>query len=64
MYARFVLLVYARFVLLDLATAAVLLSMLACGVGSGDVAYVSEWIYQCKRSASFQNTMRAWCSGS
>ncbi len=55
---------YARFVLLDLATAAVLLSMLACGVGSGDVAYVSEWIYQCKRSASFQNTMRAWCSGS
>jgi hypothetical protein len=42
---------YIWFVLLDLATLAVLLSMLACVEGSGDAAYVSEWIYQCKHSA-------------
>ena len=39
---------YLRFVVLDLAAVAVLLSMMQCGVGSGDAAYVSEWIYQCK----------------
>lgn len=42
---------YAGFVLLDLATVAFTVSMASCGVGSGDAAYVSEWIYQCKHSA-------------
>lgn len=42
---------YASFVLLDLATAAALLSMIACGDGSGDAEFVSEWIYQCKHDA-------------
>jgi hypothetical protein len=45
---------YERFVLLDLAAVAVLLSMIACGGGSGDAAYVSEWIYQCKHSTGLQ----------
>lgn len=42
---------YERFVLLDLAALALLLSMIACMDGSGDAAYVSEWMYQCNHRA-------------
>ena len=42
---------YESFVLLDLAAVALLLSMISCGSGSGNAAYVSEWMYQCNHSA-------------
>ena len=45
---------YAGFLLLDLTGVALTLSMLSCLDGSGDPAYVSEWILQCKRSAHLQ----------
>jgi hypothetical protein len=45
---------YASFVLLDLTCAALTLSMVSCLDGSGDPAYVSEWIAQCKRRATLQ----------
>lgn len=51
---------YARFVFLDLVTAAVLLSMLACGSGSGDAEFVSEWIYQCKHDARLELLPWVW----
>ena len=45
---------YAIFMLLDLTSTALTLSMLSCLDGSGDAAYVSVWITQCKRSATLQ----------
>ena len=45
---------HASFILLDVTAAALTLSMVSCLDGSGDPAYVSEWILQCKSSANLQ----------